>query len=89
MLITDRGDRPTIWWYASWIVPAIIGVSAIGTLEMWLPELTPDPLYADMEAEHASVCRRFGLDARSDQLSVCQRELRELRSRDESRMIFF
>jgi hypothetical protein len=54
MLTTCRGDRATVWWYASWMLPAIVGVAAIGTLETWLPELTSDPLSADMDTEHAA-----------------------------------
>jgi len=88
MLKTARGDRALVWWYASWMLPAVIGVSTICTVEKWLPELTPDPLYSDIDAEHAAVCRKFGLEPLSEQFSVCRSELRELRSRDERRLIF-
>lgn len=88
MLKTVRGDRPTVWWWASWMLPAVIGVLAIVTLETWLPELAPDPFYADIDAEHAAVCRKLGLEPSLEQFSVCRSELRELRSRD-ARWLFF
>jgi hypothetical protein len=84
-------NRPAFSWYAAWMIPSVVAVIGLATLEMWLPEPFPEHKEAQVQIidfEHSALCQKFGLKPESEQYTACKVDLLELRYRDSRATIF-
>lgn len=73
-----------------WLVPALLGVIALVTIDKWLP----DPLaryHAEealrLDVENEAACRKFVIN--EEHVKACKAEIRVLRQKDRDRGVFF
>lgn len=84
--------RPTAAWYVSWLIPAMLGVIALATIEHWLPAPFPSLQTADVQTfdqEHDAFCQKYGPATASAQLVECKAALLQIRNRNRVADVLF